>query len=854
MKTIILALSLMLISNSLYARFNIDEYKKYLLSHKDMTVEQLLDEYPAGYFLKTAPTSFSGTHYADRIDMEYKLTAYEKSLISNHGFMVSERLNYYTFMQAFWDVYNKDLPVYISSDAILQALHYSFDNILIEYETSLLLKKLSSALEKMKTQLGTMSATGSPTVYKSALYDVDIYLTVTLKLLNIDSKCTFPENNDVIEEILSLIEAQNMRLYALFSSTTREIDFSQFTVRGHYTRSEELRKYFKAMIWLGRTEILFTNPANSYVQHKEEDLQRMAILSALLAETAFQSDADIDLEAIDNILEMLLGRQDNINLWEVKGTLDMLGYSAYDLTDKTKWIRFREEILKFNSANQLYNSQILFSDPFSPNKVRPPATFLLMGQRPIIDGFISANVVYDNILFKGIKVRRMVPSTLDILFSIGNDAAIQILIDELEKYPYSSNLAALRYLIESYDDDFWKSSCYTNWLNTIRSLNPPARRENLPMFMQTAAWWQKTMNTQLASWAQLRHDFLLYAKQPYTIGISCSYPYGYVEPVPDFYDRIISFFESMKLLTNSKYCDDLLYSKEYLIGFYDKWIKTCSSLKAISEKELKGIEFNDQDIHFIQSLISMGNAGCYQSPAGWYPELYYRFDEQSEYMTDMSRRGNASDDFIVADIHTIPTNESGNTVGWVLHAGTGRINMAVIAAPLPGGGNRAYIGPVSSYYEFLSNNFKRLTNEEWRKNDFQGISRPPFTNLYLANRSGESPAGNKVSLLTMLSNKEDKPKIDNNLYLKNYPNPFSRSTLISFIVPNSLAGKNAELTIVNSSGKLIKSLAKDDLPANNYTIVWDGTDNSGLAVPSGAYLYNLRIGNVIESGKMNLAR
>ena len=57
------------------------------------------------------------------------------------------------------------------------------------------------------------------------------------------------------------------------------------------------------------------------------------------------------------------------------------------------------------------------------------------------------------------------------------------------------------------------------WLNSIRKLNPPKDRSALPQFMQTAAFWQEKLNTQLSSWAQLRHDNLLYAKQSYTGGV-----------------------------------------------------------------------------------------------------------------------------------------------------------------------------------------------------------------------------------------------------------------------------------------------------------------------------------------------
>ena len=44
----------------------------------------------------------------------------------------------------------------------------------------------------------------------------------------------------------------------------------------------------------------------------------------------------------------------------------------------------------------------------------------------------------------------------------------------------------------------------------------PTAAAGLPAVMQTEAWARRVLNTQLASWAELRHDTLLYAKQSYT--------------------------------------------------------------------------------------------------------------------------------------------------------------------------------------------------------------------------------------------------------------------------------------------------------------------------------------------------
>ena len=62
--------------------------------------------------------------------------------------------------------------------------------------------------------------------------------------------------------------------------------------------------------------------------------------------------------------------------------------------------------------------------------------------------------------------------------------------------------------------------------------------------MQTKAWQDKELTTVLASWAELRHDTILYAKQSYTVrqvAAPVEKPVvSYVEPVPEFYNRLLA--------------------------------------------------------------------------------------------------------------------------------------------------------------------------------------------------------------------------------------------------------------------------------------------------------------------------
>ncbi len=139
---------------------------------------------------------------------------------------------------------------------------------------------------------------------------------------------------------------------------------------------------------------------------------------------------------------------------------------------------------------------------------------MLLGQRFVIDSYVNGHVVFDEVRGSACCRRHWMCSFPSETMRPDNCS-----FQKSRRWDYGRQLAALRYLIDAYDDSFWRETIYNGWLDGIRELNPPDDRTGLPAFMQTAAWWQQKMNTQLAGWAQLRHDNLLYAKQSYTGGI-----------------------------------------------------------------------------------------------------------------------------------------------------------------------------------------------------------------------------------------------------------------------------------------------------------------------------------------------
>ena len=68
----------------------------------------------------------------------------------------------------------------------------------------------------------------------------------------------------------------------------------------------------------------------------------------------------------------------------------------------------------------------------------------------------------------------------------------------------------------------------------------------------------------------------------------------------------------------------------------------------------------------------------------------------------------------MCDVHTQPTDATGNMVGRVLHVGTGHPRQITIVIETDTG-KRTYRGFVGTYHETITENFQRMNDEEWRK-------------------------------------------------------------------------------------------------------------------------------------------
>ena len=184
--------------------------------------------------------------FLDRIqDSALAMNDEELDVFRQNGFAISKRQQFATVFMGYASIYSEDLPVYISADAILDAVHRSYDAILMAIEEGELIDELDSLLSDLD------SALGAATAREEALADATLYLAVARSLLAGAAGSDLDSEGQTLYS--KATEASGIETLSLFGSE-RLVDFSQFAPRGHYANTSSLQNYFRAMMWLGRID------------------------------------------------------------------------------------------------------------------------------------------------------------------------------------------------------------------------------------------------------------------------------------------------------------------------------------------------------------------------------------------------------------------------------------------------------------------------------------------------------------------------------------------------------------------------------------------------------------------------
>lgn len=646
--------------------------------------EQLVSQYPVQFAGTVSYDPLQATNLGRIQGSQVQLSEAETALLAKNGFVLSQRQRFYSFSGAYAQLYLEHLPVYISADSILHALHRSYDDMLAEIESSYLQAEIGGWLDGLRRQLAGPTAADYPSALKT---EVDVYLATALSLLRGYPHSPLTADAAAASAIADWVQwaeaAALPRDVSLFG-VPLTIDFSQFRPRGHYTRSPTLSRYFRSLMWLANAEVRIVQTAGS----PGPSLNRSALSAAQLLHALHDAAAWQSRKNVDALLQLFVGEEDQLTLEGLSRLWTALGVQTpAELAAKSD-----AEVLTTIERGGFGVGRIVSQILAGGVEVR---TFLLLGQRFVPDSQVLSSVTYSRA--GGGKVQRMMPSPLDVAFaSLRNNQALPLLQSELSKNDYAADLGKARVLSDGYGEAYWHSNLYTGWLGALRALSPdesvadPARY-GLPQLMATEAFGRRLLNTQLGSWAQLRHDTILYAK-PSTASLTCEFPDAYVDPYPAFYAALTQLGE--RAVSDIRRLPTAPPVLARAITYFEHLSEVSRMLGEMAEYERAGRPFSDRHLAFVNELVQI-HQGCtgFAAP-GWYLRLMW---DPQQANVDIPT---------IADVHTDPN------AGAVLHVATGLPQLMVTSIDTCQG-VRAYAGPVFSYHEVLGASFKRYTDEEW---------------------------------------------------------------------------------------------------------------------------------------------
>ena len=345
-------------------------------------------------------------------------------------------------------------------------------------------------------------------------------------------------------------------------------DYTQYVPRGHYTRNEQFQRYFLAMMWYGRAGFPISGEKSPGVPLTVDEARANALAGIVLARLLSQvtlagedaGGAPVTAQQLWNAIyqptAFIVGQSDDLTPPEfLQVSNEVFGATLPDAwTEKAK-----ADTDRFIAAARELRKPKILATLQSDNMTGAPVALRLMGQRFIPDSAMFEQLVHPRV------AKRFMPTGLDIMAVLGSQQAEAMLRarGDFANYPqYGAQLTALRHELAAMPRQEWSATAYLLWLNALRTLvadptltdaNARANLAGLPEWWSSDAWQRKQLNAALGSWAELRHDTILYAKQSYTMLAMAVHsampprePDVYVEPVPEVYRGVAELMKAMR--------------------------------------------------------------------------------------------------------------------------------------------------------------------------------------------------------------------------------------------------------------------------------------------------------------------
>ena len=581
-----------------------------------------------------------------------------------------------------------DFPSFVTTDLYLQLFHLYFDCVLRDVEEKHLDSLMMVFSSQMEAEMKTLTSSQDAEIKAAAEFG-QAWFAVASWLFSHDkapasaATLNVPEayKKMVMEEITNAFDAENGYSDMLEYFPPEEMfGYSLFRPRGHYTRSKVCSRYFRGMMWL-QTAHFGTN--------KPSKMKQIALIANVFNQ---QPKLRAIYNKVSEPITYLMGTPDNVTIIQVANRIKEMGLpieqllsSRKEMANLTKDI---EEIAKRQMRIELKKTRgSKYVVDIMPQRYQPDAEALITTTDQ--DSPVSL---------------RPRPKGLDWMAVMGLPGAERILIDELkETQRWTGFPKALTTARKKAATTPWEACVANQWMYTLQSLGDSA--QSLPYFMQSPQWQKKNLNTALASWAELKHDAILYAKQPMLAECGDGGPEppvvkGYVEPNVKFWEKAIALVTRMdKVLTTYG------LQTEKAKAVYERIKEMAEFCRDISKKELNGGKITDEEYNQIEIIGStVENISL---------ELVSEDNEMLQGWSDVVSTDKKV--AVVADVFTAAGENVAIDDKCVLYEGVGPAYEIYVVVEIDGS---LYLtrGSVFSYREFTRlMSDPRMTDEEWQQ-------------------------------------------------------------------------------------------------------------------------------------------
>ena len=594
--------------------------------------------------------------------------------LGHHGFAIVPAQH-----QQLFHVYEQndyhEFPAFVTTDLYLQLYHLYFDCMLREVEQEKLmplLKEFCEEGQKVFARRWQREKENEDAVFNTE--EAAEWIVTYFKVANALLEEQAPKGDaDALGEYERVMKSVNATSEFL-EYTDVPFEYSLFRPRGHYTRNDNLKRYFRTMMWLQTVPLRSDNPF---------DMLKANILAVEICDDLDNPRLCSLYKKLTEPMNYLMGMPDDVSIEQVNKIISDIGTCEIDPNElgvkvdeiAEKQTRIRPKFLRTGR-----------------NKVR------LMPQRYQPD----AEVLQEMVDYDSNTTKRGVPKGLDVFAAMGVSAAEKILMDELNEpdrwSKYTSNLKQMK---KRMNEIKWEENAATQWMSALKTVID--KPQHAPYFMLSPEWDKKSLNAMLGSWTELKHDAILYAKQP--MGAECGgagppdpIVKGYVEPNVKFWQKAIDLLkENQKILrTHNLLTEKIATANERLT-------EEAEFLLAISKKELRGEVLKDVEYDELEYI-----GAKFENMS-----LELLRDSEHELWDWEAIQGPDRKVALVADVYT--ANADNNPNKSILYEAVGDADEIYVVVEI-GGYLWLTRGAVFSYREFQrSIDDQRLNDEEWQE-------------------------------------------------------------------------------------------------------------------------------------------